>query len=413
MAVRNDITFDWTVNPRQITVDSPSTELSMQDLLDTLRHNEALDSNIDNQQIVNGNGKVVLDALGNATGLTVQLIDATVGFETRPGPSWVECGLSGGNISGLETDGVTVTTQVTHNNPYVNINKTSSVSATISASETDEILAYNSILHFDMSNVDGTGQTYPTGTSANPVNNIADGLALAAKYFLATVHTHSNITMDRDVTKFNIIGLVPDLVLNPNGFKMDLCLVTSMHISGDFNGSLLHFTDCEINTATNIYGKIKDSYLIGTTTITANQDLTITDSESGVAGSGSPTVDMNSGNGTTLSIRGFSGGLSLINSDTAACVSTLEFIAGKPHLEPSCTAGYISVRGVATMDDRSNGSTVDTSSLLDPVQVEELYKLQGLDIDNPMTVTPTQRSADNIDLTISGDGETVTVVTRQ
>ena len=136
MAIRNDITFNWESSPRQITVDAPSIEFTMQDILDTLRHNEALDTNIDNPSIVIGSGKVVLDDQGNAVGLTVQLINATIGFEVRSGPTWIECNLLGGNLSGLEADESTVTTIVTHNNPYVNINKTSSVSATISTVNT-------------------------------------------------------------------------------------------------------------------------------------------------------------------------------------------------------------------------------------------------------------------------------------
>jgi hypothetical protein len=38
---------------------------------------------------------------------------------------------------------------------------------------------------------------------------------------------------------------------------------------------------------------------------------------------------------------------------------------------------------------------------------------KGLDISNPMTVTPTSRVAGSIDLDITGDGETTTTVTRQ
>lgn len=44
--------------------------------------------------------------------------------------------------------------------------------------------------------------------------------------------------------------------------------------------------------------------------------------------------------------------------------------------------------------------------------VDELHKIQGLDSANPMTVTPTSRTSGSIDLTISGDGETETIVTR-
>jgi len=45
--------------------------------------------------------------------------------------------------------------------------------------------------------------------------------------------------------------------------------------------------------------------------------------------------------------------------------------------------------------------------------VDELHKLQGLNKSHPMTVTPSKRTVDNIDLTISGDGENVSVVTRE
>lgn len=54
-------------------------------------------------------------------------------------------------------------------------------------------------------------------------------------------------------------------------------------------------------------------------------------------------------------------------------------------------------------------------AILDRIQtlIDELHKIQGLDAANPMTVTPTQRTAGSIDLAITGDGETNTVVTRQ
>jgi hypothetical protein len=45
--------------------------------------------------------------------------------------------------------------------------------------------------------------------------------------------------------------------------------------------------------------------------------------------------------------------------------------------------------------------------------VDELHKIQGLDAANPMTVTPTSRTAGSIDLEITGDGETSTTVARQ
>jgi hypothetical protein len=46
-------------------------------------------------------------------------------------------------------------------------------------------------------------------------------------------------------------------------------------------------------------------------------------------------------------------------------------------------------------------------------KVDELHKIQGLDIANPMTVTTTSRTAGTIDLEISGNGTTTSTVTRQ
>jgi hypothetical protein len=44
--------------------------------------------------------------------------------------------------------------------------------------------------------------------------------------------------------------------------------------------------------------------------------------------------------------------------------------------------------------------------------VDELHKIEGLSDGNPMTVTPTNRTAGTINLDITGDGETTTTVTR-
>lgn len=58
--------------------------------------------------------------------------------------------------------------------------------------------------------------------------------------------------------------------------------------------------------------------------------------------------------------------------------------------------------------------STEAGGILSQIQtlVDELHKIQGLDAANPMTVTPTTRSAGSIDLDITGDGETSTTVTR-
>jgi hypothetical protein len=45
-------------------------------------------------------------------------------------------------------------------------------------------------------------------------------------------------------------------------------------------------------------------------------------------------------------------------------------------------------------------------------KVDDIHKIHGLDLSNPMTVTPTSREAGTIEQTISGDGTTTSTVTR-
>ena len=58
---------------------------------------------------------------------------------------------------------------------------------------------------------------------------------------------------------------------------------------------------------------------------------------------------------------------------------------------------------------KSIGSGLSTE---EQTKLDELYKLQGLDASNPMTVTPTSRVAGSISQVISGDGVDITTVTR-
>ena len=55
---------------------------------------------------------------------------------------------------------------------------------------------------------------------------------------------------------------------------------------------------------------------------------------------------------------------------------------------------------------------VKTELQADLTKLDELHKIQGLDPLAPMTVTPTSRTADDIELAITGDGVTTSTVTR-
>ena len=66
--------------------------------------------------------------------------------------------------------------------------------------------------------------------------------------------------------------------------------------------------------------------------------------------------------------------------------------------------------------DTGGGSPVyaveEYSYLANNPQIDDLHKFQGLDMANPMIVTPTSRATGTIQQTISGDGVNSTTITR-
>ena len=57
MTIRTDLTIDWEVSPRIITVASPSTEATVQDIYDTCMSLEAESGAIEDPHIIDAAGK--------------------------------------------------------------------------------------------------------------------------------------------------------------------------------------------------------------------------------------------------------------------------------------------------------------------------------------------------------------------
>ena len=90
MTARTDLTVDWYASPRIITVLSPSTEITIQDLVDTCRVLEEEYVAMDDDHLVDAGGKENLGG-GVKVGITATLRNALVAFETRTGPSFHVC----------------------------------------------------------------------------------------------------------------------------------------------------------------------------------------------------------------------------------------------------------------------------------------------------------------------------------
>lgn len=92
MAVRADITADFTASPRVITIASPSTTLDIVDLIDTM---DALHiSNPNEPQLYS-----FISTDGLVAGLNAFLDNAVVSFEARSAAPVIECTVTGGSLA--------------------------------------------------------------------------------------------------------------------------------------------------------------------------------------------------------------------------------------------------------------------------------------------------------------------------
>lgn len=89
---------------------------------------------------------------------------------------------------------------------------------------------------------------------------------------------------------------------------------------------------------------------------------------------------------------------------------TRQAIAGSVWNALTADYGDIGSFGKAIADILNAGGSLTPTQA---TQLEELYKLQGLQLGKPMRVTPSQRTVDDIELELTGDGETETIVTRK
>ena len=176
MAIRGDITVNWEVSPRIITVASPSVGISAQDLHDTCRYLEAQQNAIDNPYLIDTAGR---EFLGGTTyvGLTATLRNAVVAFEARPGPEWELCQILGGNLVAI--DDAEPPNYIDPRTPtaYTTVDRTASSAATLQDQAALRYSSYQNAIWLDVEG-SNSGRDYPIGTREYPVNNFVERLVV-------------------------------------------------------------------------------------------------------------------------------------------------------------------------------------------------------------------------------------------
>jgi len=102
MTVRSDIVVNWILSPRIVTVLAPSTDVTIQDIYDTLRDLEDEPNAMIYPSIISAGGKEDLPG-GAEVGITATLLNAKLVFEGRKQET------TSGSITAGDASGITLT----------------------------------------------------------------------------------------------------------------------------------------------------------------------------------------------------------------------------------------------------------------------------------------------------------------
>jgi hypothetical protein len=374
MSIRNDVTINWEVSPRIITVDAPSTEMVMQDLIDTLRNEEAKVANMDDPSIVSASGKEPLGG-GVLVGLTVTLLNARLAFEARSGPEYISCDAGGGNLVAVDSVGADL--NPIYPTAFTQVVKTSSASATLSDLEAIQYSSYQNAVWYD-STSDNSTTEFPSGTREHPCNNIPDCVAIATEKGFDTIQLLQDTTLTAadDLANLRIIGqnAILTSVVIQDGANVVNCEFRECKVAGVLDGGNI-LRSCIVDGISYVNGVIYESAITGTLITLGGADVAMfLECYSAVPGAGN-TPKLSFGNtDTSLAIRAWNGGLELFDkTDTSPC--SIDMASGQVIIDSTCVAGTITVRGISEVTDNSGaGCTVDLGGLLQPADLIEVRK---------------------------------------
>jgi len=136
LAVRDDVHIHWGQSPRIVEILAPSTDITIQDLLDTCREIEQCLCRIDEDHIIDAAGKEQLEE-GVWIAITATLRNAKLKFEDRG--SWTTCTVRNGNLVAIDENGDPM--NAIEPSAYVNVIVTQSAAGVITGIDASDLAA--------------------------------------------------------------------------------------------------------------------------------------------------------------------------------------------------------------------------------------------------------------------------------
>jgi len=400
MAVRGDISVLWSVSPRIIEVAAPSTEVTVQDLVDTLRTLESELGALDDDYLIDAAGKEELGG-GVYVAVTLQLQNAQVRFQARPGPSWVACKISGGNLVGVDLLGDPMDPIAP--SAYVTVTYAQAVSAALlDAGESDDpwvktlpgSYPAGSAGYIVGSNLDAkssdiqnqvafdgyvwidtvigvSGTTYPTGTQRQPSNNFDDALAIAQANGITKFKVTGMLSIGGSADA-NIEGYVFEgfgylasevFFSDAHTVDADYALFSHMAVGGFAGGSWFTCVDCQLGSPGywNLYdpdGYFVNCYVACLTNVRGAHFINCSAWADPHPAAGSATVGFYTG--ARVMAVGCQGSwkITAFTAGMFGGYARFNFGDGKLIVSSGCASGSIEVEGNCAVDDQHTGTCV-------------------------------------------------------
>lgn len=224
--------------------------------------------------------------------------------------------------------------------------------------------------------VDTDAVSNGNGSAGSPYDNIGDAIDFAEANSIKKIVVYAEITLDRNLKNFSIVG-VGAPVINTNGQDLKGTEFSHCTMRGTYLNHIV-VQESVLDDGFWLNGFFENSALNGDLTCVDGGTVLLTQCVSNIAGLSRPTISLNGIGSSKLSVRKYSGGLTLKDCNNAADEVTLGVTETKLTLENTCTAGIISVRGDAYFTDNSNGSTVDITALIHVPDIEFTKKKAAL-----------------------------------
>jgi len=205
--------------------------------------------------------------------------------------------------------------------------------------------------------------SYEDATVTNRANDFDNAQTVAAALFLNRIFVANgnSITLTATISNFEIGVPGGNWTLALGGQAITGCDINDAVVSGTYSGTDPHFHNCEVGATSGTAAKFYGCGFTGTFTVTATGNFDLVDCYSLVAGASAPVIDLGAAVGATnISIRRWSGGLTLNNVQTGDVVS-VDVISGGT-ITVNGTGGTVVIRGMCNVVDGSSGSVTITQT---------------------------------------------------